>query len=113
MKLGRGRCDFDSGRDDNRQVERQGAADYGQLRGFDSVHRIEGTDAFLVARVDLIREVVANPHIYSSQSSEFLCVGEANQPGLRSPAAVPVGLEGMEAVLATADPQTMAVSARS
>jgi cytochrome P450 len=77
---------------------------FAQLRGFDPVHRIEGTDAFLVARLDLIREVVANPQMYSSESSEFLCVGEAHRPELRSPADVPAGLEGMGAVLATADP---------
>ncbi|MGO9335055.1 MAG: cytochrome P450 [Acidimicrobiales bacterium] len=77
---------------------------YAQLRQFDPVHRIEGTNAFLVARLDLIREVIANPRLYSSQSSEFLCIGEANQPDLRSPADVHAGLEGMEAVLATADP---------
>ena len=86
------------------EVVEQPHAYYAQLRSFDPVHRIEGTDAYLVARLDLIREVIANPQIYSSQSSEFLCVGEAGQPGLRSPAAVPAGLEGMEAVLATADP---------
>ena len=77
---------------------------YAQLRSFDPVHRIDGTDAFLVSRLDLIREVVASPQIYSSRSSEFLCLGEANQPDLRAPAEVPAGLEGVEAVLATADP---------
>jgi len=77
---------------------------YAHLRQFDPVHPIDGTNAFLVARLDLIREVIANPQIYSSQSSEFLCLGEANQPYLRSPASVPSGLEGMDAVLATADP---------
>jgi cytochrome P450 len=86
------------------EVVEQPHAYYADLRQFDPVHRIQGTDAYLVARLDLIREVIANPQIYSSQSSEFLCLGEANQPHLRSPASVPSGLEGMEAVLATADP---------
>jgi cytochrome P450 family 144 len=77
---------------------------YAQLRAFDPVHRIQGTDAFLVARLDLIREVIATPQIYSSQSSEFLHLGESGEPCLRSPADVPPDLEGVEAVLATADP---------
>jgi len=77
---------------------------FAELRRLDPVHRIEGTDAFLVARLELIREVIASPQIYSSQSSEFLSVGTSGQPGMRSPAEVPAGLEGVEAVLATADP---------
>jgi cytochrome P450 len=77
---------------------------YAQLRVSDPVHLIEGTNAYLVSRLDLIQEVVANPHIYSSQSSEFLYLGESNQPGLRSPGYSAGSDVEMPGVLATADP---------
>ena len=67
------------------------------------MHLVEGTNAYLVSRLDLIHEVIANPTIYSSNSSEFLYVGEDHQPGLRSPVDAHVG-KGMPGVLATADP---------
>ena len=77
---------------------------YAQLRESDPVHLIEGTNAYLVSRLDLIQEVVANPHIYSSQSSEFLYLSESNRAGLRSP-GLPGGSDvEMPGVLATADP---------
>src|ERR1700728_3686094 len=77
---------------------------YAQLRESDPVHLIEGTDAYLVSRLDLVHEVVANPAIYSSRSSEFLYLGESNQPGLRPPGIDSAGAEDMPGVLATADP---------
>jgi cytochrome P450 len=77
---------------------------YALLRESDPVHLIEGTNAYLVSRLDLIQEVVANPHIYSSQSSEFLYLSESNQPGLRSPGYSAGNDVEMPGVLATADP---------
>ncbi|MGP0030840.1 MAG: cytochrome P450 [Acidimicrobiales bacterium] len=77
---------------------------YAHLRQVDPVHRIEGTNAFLVSRLDLIHQVVADPKTYSSQSAEFLWVTEANEPLLRSPGAVGAGPEVELSVLATADP---------
>jgi len=77
---------------------------YALLRKCDPVHMVEGTNAYLVSRLDLIQEVVANPHIYSSQSSEFLYLNESNQPGLRSPGHSGGSDVEMPGVLATADP---------
>jgi cytochrome P450 family 144 len=77
---------------------------YAQLRESDPVHLIEGTNAYLVSRLDLIQEIVANPHIYSSQSSEFLYLDESNHPGLRSPGYAAGNVVEMPGVLATADP---------
>jgi cytochrome P450 family 144 len=77
---------------------------YAQLRETDPVHLIEGTDAYLVSRLDLVHEVVANPGIYSSRSSEFLYLSESNEPGLRPPGIDMAGGEEMAGVLATADP---------
>jgi cytochrome P450 family 144 len=77
---------------------------YAALRESDPVHLIEGTNAYLVSRLDLVHEVVANPGIYSSRSSEFLYLSESNQPGLRSPGTGSTGDEEMPGVLATADP---------
>jgi cytochrome P450 len=77
---------------------------YAQLRQSDPVHLIEGTNAYLVSRLDLVHEVAANPGIYSSRSSEFLYISESNQPGLRSPSIASTDDEEMPGVLATADP---------
>jgi cytochrome P450 family 144 len=77
---------------------------YAQLRGSDPVHLIQGTDAYLVSRFDLIQEVVAAPDIYSSNSGEFLYLSESDQPGLRSPGYTDDGDIEMPGVLATADP---------
>jgi cytochrome P450 family 144 len=77
---------------------------YALLRERDPVHMVEGTNAYLVSRLDLIQEVVANPHVYSSQSSEFLYLSESNRPGLRSPGRSAGGDVEMPGVLATADP---------
>ena len=77
---------------------------YARLREADPVHRIEGTNAYLVARLDLIHEVVANPSVFSSQSGEFLHVDESNRPELRSPGGGGSPDQVMPDVLATADP---------
>jgi cytochrome P450 len=68
------------------------------------VHLIQGTDAYLVSRFDLIQEVIANPGVYSSNSGEFLYLSESDQPGLRSPGHSDNGDVEMPGVLATADP---------
>jgi cytochrome P450 len=75
----------------------------GQLRATDPVHRIEGTDAYLVTRLDLIHEVVANATTFSSRTSEFLGLDDAGRPVLRSPAFDTPDEESL-AFLATADP---------
>jgi cytochrome P450 family 144 len=77
---------------------------YATLRQTDPVHLIEGTNAYLVSRSDLLHEVIAKPKIYSSDNAGFLYLSESNEPGLRSPAEYPDGLADMAAVLATADP---------
>ena len=77
---------------------------YAQLRESDPVHLIQGTNAYLISRFDLIQEVIANPIIYSSNSGEFLYLSEFDQPGLRSPGHSDNGDIEMPGVLATADP---------
>jgi cytochrome P450 len=80
---------------------------YAQLRETDPVHRIPGTDTFLVTRMDLIHEVVAKTGVFSSVSAKFLHVhGHGDRPGLRGvrPGDESIDLESAGAVLATADP---------
>ena len=78
---------------------------YAQLRAVDPVHEIRGTGTFLVTRMDLIHEVVANPAVFSSVSTDFLHHRANNgAPGLQS--AFP-GLDSDRVptpVLAAADP---------
>jgi cytochrome P450 len=78
---------------------------YAALRDDDPVHRVEGTNAFVVSRGQLIQQVVANPSTYSSQSDAFLFLGPGGRPGLRpaSGRERPVD-EDIPGVLATADP---------
>jgi cytochrome P450 len=77
---------------------------FGALRDREPVHRVDGTDAYLVTRLDLIREVVADPARFSSRTGEFLFCDEAGRAGLRPP----IGEVGHDAdaygILATADP---------
>jgi cytochrome P450 len=79
---------------------------YARLRSTDPVHHVPGTTAYLVTRMDLIHEVVAQPAVYSSLSTVFLHEhgGGGGGPGLRgvSPGADIDTSQGM--VLATADP---------
>jgi cytochrome P450 len=77
---------------------------YRELRERDPVHRIEGTDAYLVSRAHLIKEVVGDPARFSSRTAEFLYLDDHGSVGLRPP----IGLAGNDdeafGVLATADP---------
>lgn len=65
---------------------------------------VEGTDAFLVTRLDLIKEVVSDPQRFSSRTGEFLIRDDSGGVGLRAP----IGKAGHDAdalaILATADP---------
>jgi cytochrome P450 family 144 len=74
------------------------------LRETDPVHHIEGTDAYLVSPMDLIHEVVAHPEIYSSRSSDFLYLDQADKPGLRPPRDATGDSPEMAGVLATVEP---------
>jgi cytochrome P450 len=80
---------------------------YAELRDTDPVHELDGTGTFVVTRMDLIHEVVANPAVFSSRSARFLHhrVNEG-MPGLRgvTPDADLDLSERGGAVLATADP---------
>jgi cytochrome P450 len=78
---------------------------YAALRDSDPVHRVEGTNAFVVSRGHLIQEVVADPSTYSSNSDAFLFLAPGDRPGLRAASGVESTLgEGIPGVLATADP---------
>jgi cytochrome P450 len=78
---------------------------YARLREADPVHQIPGTTAFLVTRMDLIHEVVAQPTVYSSVSTVFLHEhGSVDSPGLRGIAPDADADTSGGAVLATADP---------
>lgn len=78
---------------------------YAALRDHDPVHRVEGTDAFLVCRWNLIQEVISDPSTYSSRSDRFLYLGPGDLPGLRSAGGGPASLpEDIPSALATADP---------
>ena len=78
---------------------------YAELRERDPVHRVAGTDAYLVTRLDLIHEVVADPTTYSSNTNAFLHVDSNGRASLRDALgqAVENDLSDVE-VLATADP---------
>jgi cytochrome P450 len=76
-----------------------------QLRVSDPVHEVPGTGTFLVTRMDLIHEVVAQPGVFSSVSTQFLHYrANGGAPGLQSvfPGAEAEAAAG--AVLAAADP---------
>jgi cytochrome P450 len=78
---------------------------YAQLRASDPVHEIPGTATFLVTRMDLIHEVVAQPLVFSSVNARFLHYrAHEREPGLQSvfPGADEEAAAG--AVLAAADP---------
>jgi cytochrome P450 len=77
---------------------------FADLREQDPVHRVEGTDAFLVSRLDLIKEVVADPERFSSRTGEFLFRDDAGRVGMR-PAMGEAGHDDEAlGILATADP---------
>ncbi len=77
---------------------------FGELRTDDPVHRVEGTDAFLVTRLDLIKEVVADPARFSSRTGEFLFCDQDGVAGLRPPIGEAGHDEDVLGILATADP---------
>lgn len=75
-----------------------------QLREQDPVHRIPGTEAYVVSSLDLIKQVVADPERFSSRTNEFLFVDPDGPAGLRPPLGEPGHDEDAIGVLATADP---------
>jgi len=77
---------------------------FAQLRETDPVHQVPGTDAFLVTRMDLIHEVVANTKTYSSSSTEFLHLAEDGTAELVDVLGNAGEMDDMGSALATADP---------
>ncbi|MET1049133.1 MAG: cytochrome P450, partial [Acidimicrobiales bacterium] len=77
---------------------------FDELREADPVHRVEGTDAYLVTRLDLIKEVVADAGRFSSRTGEFLFCDEAGTAGLRPPLGEAGNDDEAYGILATADP---------
>ena len=75
-----------------------------ELREHDPVHRIPGTEAYLVSSLDLIKEVVGDPERFSSRTNEFLFLDPDGRAGLRPPLGEPGHDEDAVGVLATADP---------
>jgi len=76
---------------------------FAHLREQDPVHYLEGTDTFLVSRLALIQEVIADTTTYSSHSNEFLSVASDGTPSLRGVLDGEVGAD-LPGILATADP---------
>jgi cytochrome P450 len=75
-----------------------------RLRDQDPVHRVQGTDAFLVTRMDLIHEVIGDTARFSSDTVKFLHLDAQNRPELLSAnSEMAKGLD-VPMVLATADP---------
>lgn len=79
---------------------------YAELRATDAVHVLEGTNTYLVTRLDLIHEVVADPETYSSSTNAFLYVGADGTAGLRDALGDEAVTDDASdvAVVATADP---------
>ena len=78
---------------------------YATLRATDPVHLVEGTNTYLVTRLDLIHEVVADPETYSSSTNAFLHVAADGTAGLRDALGDAVTDDAPDvAVVATADP---------
>jgi len=76
---------------------------FAHLREQDPVHYLEGTDTFLVSRLALIQQVIADTTTYSSHSNEFLSVASDGTPSLRGVLDGEVGAD-LPGILATADP---------
>ena len=76
---------------------------FAHLREQDPVHYLEGADTFLVSRLALIQEVIADTTTYSSRSNEFLSVGTDGSASLRGVLDGDVGAD-LPGILATADP---------
>jgi cytochrome P450 len=77
---------------------------FGELRDGDPVHHVDGTDAFLVTRLDLIKEVVGDPERFSSRTGEFLYRDDTGRVGLRPPIGDAGNDDEAFGILATADP---------
>ena len=77
---------------------------YAQLRDLDPVHQVSGTGAFLVTRMDLIHEVIADPAVYSSDTIQFLHLDDDGRPELWTAGSDMVEGLDIPTVLATADP---------
>ncbi len=76
---------------------------YQDLRRHDPVHEIAGTCTFVVTRMDLVHEVVADPGTYSSAASAYLHLGDWPAPALRPPMTdMPDDVAG--SAVATTDP---------
>jgi len=76
---------------------------FAHLREQDPVHYLEGTETFLVSRLALIQQVIADTTTYSSHSNEFLSVASDGTPSLRGVLDGEVGAD-LPGILATADP---------
>jgi cytochrome P450 len=77
---------------------------YARLRELDPVHEVKGTGAFLVTRMDLVQEVIADPTTYSSETIKFLHLDRHGRPELSSASSDLVQDLEVPMVLATADP---------
>jgi cytochrome P450 family 144 len=75
-----------------------------RLRESDPVHEVRGTGTFLVTRMDLIHEVIADPARYSSETVKFLHLDGNGIPELRSASGEMIEGPDVPMVLATADP---------
>jgi cytochrome P450 len=74
------------------------------LRVQDPVHKVQGTDAFLVTRMDLIHQVIGDTSKFSSDTVKFLHVDRQGRPELFSANSDMVEDLDVPMVLATADP---------
>jgi len=78
---------------------------YAQLRALDPVHELPGTGTFIVTRINLIHQVVADTARFSSRNSRFLHHrASGGMPGLRGVGGNDLAAGDAGAVLATADP---------
>ncbi|MBV9485366.1 MAG: cytochrome P450 [Frankiaceae bacterium] len=77
---------------------------YRHLRASDPVHEVAGTGTFVVTRMALVRQVVADTDTFSSASGEFLHLGDWPAPGMR-PAMTGLTDDATSgAAIATTDP---------
>ena len=78
---------------------------FADLRTTDPVHAVEGSDVFLVTRMDLVKQIVADPQTFSNHYVGFLHRGEDGVPFVLplDPGRGDVETSGPW-VLATADP---------
>jgi cytochrome P450 len=77
---------------------------FAQLRHDDPVHRVDGTDLYLVTRIDLVKQIVADTDTFSNHYLGFLQRGEEGPPYIRPIAAQTDDDAPAQWVLATADP---------